>query len=90
MSLVYTCSTSKNIHTKGVKTWTSQKENNAKGRESFVLKQTYCSVNNNKVRAWKYTDLRSSVVMVSKREQLPEDGQVRPKQVAINVILMLF
>jgi hypothetical protein len=29
-------------------------------------------------------------VMVSKREQLPEDGQVKPKHVAIDVILMLF
>jgi hypothetical protein len=27
---------------------------------------------------------------VSKSEQLPEDGQVRPKHVAIDVILMLF
>jgi hypothetical protein len=38
-----------------------QKENNVERRESFVLKQTYFSVNNDNAIAWKYTDLRSSV-----------------------------
>jgi hypothetical protein len=38
--------TSENIHTKEAQTWTPQKENNAERRESFVLKQTRFSVNN--------------------------------------------
>jgi hypothetical protein len=35
-----------NIHTKGAQAWTPQKENNAERRESFILKQTHLSVNN--------------------------------------------
>jgi hypothetical protein len=31
---------------KGAQTWTLQKENNAEWRESFILKQTHFSVNN--------------------------------------------
>jgi hypothetical protein len=50
----------------------------------------YISVNNVKAVAWKYIDLRSSAVTVSKNELLPEDGQVKWKNVAIDVILMLF
>jgi hypothetical protein len=41
-------------------TWTSQKENNAERRESFVLRQTPFSVNNDNATAWKYIALRSS------------------------------
>jgi hypothetical protein len=48
-------------------------------------------VNNETAIAWKYIGLRSIAVQrFSKSEQLPEDGQVRPKCVAIDVILMLF
>jgi hypothetical protein len=39
-----------------------QKENNANWRESFILKQTYFSANNDNAIAWKYFDLRSSAV----------------------------
>jgi hypothetical protein len=39
--------TSKNVHTKGAQAWTLQKENNVEWGESFILKQTYFSVNNN-------------------------------------------
>jgi hypothetical protein len=47
-------------------------------------------VHNNAI-ALKYIDLRSSAVrQFSKSEQLPEDGQVRPKHVAVDMILMLF
>jgi hypothetical protein len=37
-----------------------QKENNAKWRESFILKQTYFIENNDNAIAWKYIDFRSS------------------------------
>jgi hypothetical protein len=41
--------------------------------------------------AWKYIDLTILCsATVSKSEQLPEDGQVGPKHIAIVVILMLF
>jgi hypothetical protein len=43
-------------------TWTLQKENNAKRRESFVLKQIYFNVNNDNALAHKYSDLESSAV----------------------------
>jgi hypothetical protein len=83
--------TNQNIHMKGVQTWTPQKENNVERRECFVLKQTYFIVNNINAIAWRYIDLRSSAVWrFSNSEQLPEDGQVRPKHVAILVILTLF
>jgi hypothetical protein len=38
--------TSENTRTKGTQTWTPQKKNNAERRESFILRQTYFSVNN--------------------------------------------
>jgi hypothetical protein len=38
--------TSENIRTKEAQTWTQQKETNAERRESFVLRQTHFSVNN--------------------------------------------
>jgi hypothetical protein len=48
-------------------------------------------VKNDKAIAWKFIDLRSSAMRrFSKGEQLPEDGQIRPKHVAIYVILILF
>jgi hypothetical protein len=51
----------------------------------------YFSVKNDNAVAWKYIGIRSSVVRrISKSEQLPEDDQVRPKHVAIDVILKLF
>jgi hypothetical protein len=60
-------------------------------RESFVLKLTYFSVKNNNAIVWKYIDLWSSAVwQFSKSKQLPEDGQVQLKHVAIDVIFMLF
>jgi hypothetical protein len=60
------------------------------GEEEFYS-QTYFSVNNANAVAWKYISLRSSAVQwFQKGEQLPEDGQVRPKHVAVDVILMLF
>jgi hypothetical protein len=37
--------TSENTHTKGAQTWTAQKENNAERKESFVVRQTCFSVN---------------------------------------------
>jgi hypothetical protein len=40
------CPTSGNIHKKGAQIWKPRKENSAERRESFVLKQTYLSVNN--------------------------------------------
>jgi hypothetical protein len=70
---------SENIHRKGAQTWTPQKENNAEQRVLFW--------NNDTTIAWKYIDLRSSAAWrFSKSEQLPEDGQVRPKHVAIDVL----
>jgi hypothetical protein len=50
--------------------------------KSFGLKGTYFSVNDDNAIAFKYFDLRSSAE-VSKSEHLPEDGQVRPKHIAI-------
>lgn len=38
--------TSENALTKGAQTWTPQKENNPGRRDSFVLKQTHFSANN--------------------------------------------
>jgi hypothetical protein len=70
---------------KEAQTWTPQRENNVERRESFVLKQMYFIVNNDNSVAWKYFDLRSS----AKSEQLPDDGHIRLKHVAIDVILML-
>jgi hypothetical protein len=61
----------------------------AKG-ESFVLRQTHFS-EQRYATAWKYIDLWSSAVrQFSESEQLPEDGQIRPKRVASEVILMSF
>jgi hypothetical protein len=53
-----------------------------------IHRQTHFNVNNDNVIAKKYSDLRSSTV--SKSKELPEDGKVRPKHVASDVILMLF
>jgi hypothetical protein len=41
-------SASENIHMKGTQTWTLEKENNVeqRERESFILRQTHFSVNN--------------------------------------------
>lgn len=48
-------------------------------------------MNNDTAIAVKYIDLRSnSVRCFSESEPLPEDGQVKPKHVAIDAILMLF
>jgi hypothetical protein len=61
----------------------------AERKESFVLRQTYFKVNNDNEIAWKYIDFRTSAVRrFSKSEQLPEDYQVRPKHVAVDVILI--
>jgi hypothetical protein len=42
------------------------------------------------VLVWTMIDWRSSAVRRFQSEQLPEDGKVGPKHVAIDVILMLF
>jgi hypothetical protein len=45
-------------------------------------------VNNDNTTSWIYIELISSAVRrFSKGDQFPEDGQVRPKDVAIYVIL---
>jgi hypothetical protein len=36
---------------KGAQTWMPQKENNVERKESFILKQTYFSVNNDNATA---------------------------------------
>jgi hypothetical protein len=47
----------------------------------------YFSANNDNSLAWKYIDLSSVTVrQFSNSEQLPEDGQVRPKHVAVEMI----
>jgi hypothetical protein len=80
-----------NIYFTLQKTWTPQHENNAGRKEGFVLKETRFSLNNDNEIALIYIDLRSSAVRrILKSGQLPEDGQVRPKHVAIDVISMLF
>jgi hypothetical protein len=62
------------------------KENNAERRESFILKQTHFSVNNDNAIAWKYIDLRPCAVwQFQKSEQLLKDGQVRLKHITIDV-----
>jgi hypothetical protein len=67
------------------------KENIAAWRKSFILRQTYFIVNNSNAIAWKYVDFRSGTMRrFSKSEHLPEDGQIWPKHVAIDMILMLF
>jgi hypothetical protein len=45
-------------------------------------------VNNKNAIALKYTDLRPRAVRQG--EQLPKAGQVRPKYIAIDMILILF
>jgi hypothetical protein len=69
----------------------SEEENNAEWTESFVLKQTHFSVNNDNAVTWKYIDLRSRAVgRIANSEHLPKDGQIGPKHVATDVILMSF
>lgn len=71
-----------------IQTWTPQKENNTEWRE--LHSQTHFSANNDNTIALKHIDLRHSAVRwFSKSEQLPEDGQVGLKHVAIDVILIL-
>jgi hypothetical protein len=78
------------IHTKGAQIWTQQKENNAEWRERFILKQIRFSVND-KQQHGNILTLRSSAVQrFSNSKQFPENGQGGPKQVAINVISILF
>jgi hypothetical protein len=51
----------------------------------YVLKQMYFSVKDENTIALKYFDSRTSVVCsVSKSAHFPEDGQVRPKHVAVD------
>jgi hypothetical protein len=90
---VHVCPYAEQVRThvrRGTQIRTPQKENKAERRKSFVLKQTHFIANDDAI-ARKYIELISSAVRrFSKSEQLPEDGQVRPKRVAIDVILMLF
>jgi hypothetical protein len=52
--------------------------------KSFVLKQLYFGEKDENGIALKYFYLRASAVLaVSTSEQLPEDGQVRPKHIEI-------
>jgi hypothetical protein len=46
--------TSGNIHTKGAQTWTPEKENKEKRRESFILKQKRLKVMKSKLRQMIY------------------------------------
>jgi hypothetical protein len=67
-----------------------QKENNAEWRESFILRQTHFNVNNDMQQHGNILSYIWCSAVVSKGEQLPEDGQVGPQHVAIDMILMLF
>jgi hypothetical protein len=53
-----------------------RKKKERKRMKSYALKQMYFSVNKENATAWKLT---TAVWRFRKTEQLPEDGQVRPK-----------
>jgi hypothetical protein len=59
-------------------------------RESFILKQTYFIVNNDMQQHGNILTYNLLQFDSFKNDQLPEDGQVGPKHVAIFVILMSF
>jgi hypothetical protein len=60
-------------------------ENNAGLEKEFCSKTNVFWGKQRYAIALKYIDLRSSAVrLFPKSEQLPEDGQVRPKRVTIN------
>jgi hypothetical protein len=75
---------------KGAQTWTPQKENKMEGRESFILKQTHFSVNNDMQHHGNILTYDLCSATVSKHEQFPEDNQVGTKHVTTDVILMAF
>jgi hypothetical protein len=67
-----------------------QKENSAERRESFIHKRTHFSVNNNMPQHRNTLTYDLVQCDISKSEQLPENCQVGPKHVAVDVILVSF
>jgi hypothetical protein len=66
---------------------TTRGQKHGKGIMSYVLKQMYFGVKDRNAIVLKYFDLRNSSAwkfLKVKSEQLPEDGQVRTKHVAVD------